>query len=258
VISANSNDINFTYLGLADVDKPVNDSLAGEWAANRALTTATAPTAPESYECHVRQPDSTYSVDSTPDSDTRVPSWSPVLFFQLLLGACGLLFAAPATMIRAIFGDTNNGGHWHNTRLAILLGIIAVLSIKVMALDATVSADVYFCKPDMESAGPADFEWCSDTGTNRFVTNDENDFLPTSVTNINTKVCVGNGSYTCTKKGTVLVKSAAGQVIACTNVLYMPNCGKKLMPATQFIRKGCTLTLYTATTKSSCALKRGR
>jgi hypothetical protein len=157
-----------------------------------------------------------------------------------------LLFAVPFNLLKSIVGDTDNTGH--NTRLAVLLGVIALLSFKVMALPtlsaATISESVYLCKQDGGGAAFADFEWCADTGTNRFVTNDRADFIPTSITKINTEVAVGNGSFTCNIQGTVLVRNADGQTIACSNVLYMPNCGKKLMPATPFIRKGCNLTLY--------------
>ena len=152
----------------------------------------------------------------------------------------------PFTLLKGIVGDTTNSGH--NTRLAVLLTVIALLSFKVMAEPdltvATVSEAVYICKQDGGGAAYADFEWCSDTGTNRFVTNDRADFIPTSIMKISTKVAVGNGSYTCDQQGTVLIRSAAGQTIACSNVLYMPKCGKKLMPATPFVRKGCKLTLY--------------
>jgi hypothetical protein len=183
-------------------------------------------------------------VDAEPDVTNF--SWSPWLLLQLLCGLFILLITMPFTLMKNIIGDTANGGH--NTRLAFLLTIIAILSFKVMAEPdltvATISEAVYLCKQDGSNATHADFEWCSDTGTNRFVTNDRADFLPTSIVTIDTKVAVGNGSYTCTQQGTVLVQSAAGQTIACSNVLYMPNCGKKLMPATPFVRKGCNLTLY--------------
>jgi len=183
-------------------------------------------------------------VDAEPDLSKF---WSSLcLLLQLLCGLFVLLITMPFTLLKGVVGDTTNGGH--NARLAVLLGIIALLSFKVMAepdlTTATISEAVYICKQDNGGAAYADFEWCSDTGTNRFVTNDRTDFIPTSIVEINTKIAVGNGSYTCTQQGTVLVRSAAGQTIACSNVLYMPKCGKKLMPATPFVRKGCNLTLY--------------
>ena len=34
-----------------------------------------------------------------------------------------------------------------------------------------------------------------------------------------------------------------GHIIKCTDVLYLPKCAKKLMPASQFLQKGCTMNL---------------
>jgi hypothetical protein len=87
------------------------------------------------------------------------------------------------------------------------------------------------------------YEWCSDSGTNRFVTNDDTDFVPGSVVLIDTKVAVGGGNVTSPKTGTVLIRSRDHKhILTCKDVLYIPECSKKLMPACQFIRKGCELT----------------
>ena len=60
---------------------------------------------------------------------------------------------------------------------------------------------------------------------------------------INTKVAVGGGHVVSNITGTVTIRSLDHKhVIHCENVLFIPQCGKKLMPASQFIRKGCTLT----------------
>ena len=148
--------------------------------------------------------------------DVHKFSWSPYLFLQLLAGLFILLVTAPFNLLKGVIGDTSNTGH--NTRLAVLLGIVALLSFKAMALPAlsaaTISESVYLCKQDGGSAAFADFEWCADTGTNRFVTNDRADFIPTSITKINTEVQVGNGSFTCNIQGTVLVRNPDGQTIA--------------------------------------------
>ena len=87
------------------------------------------------------------------------------------------------------------------------------------------------------------YEWCSDTGTNRFVTNDDNDFVKSTVKHTNTKVAVGGGSVVSRKTGTVVIRSLDHKhIIHCKDVLYIPECGKKLIPAFQFVRKGCKLT----------------
>ena len=132
---------------------------------------------------------------------------------------------------------------WRQLPLAIALCVIAYLVWPVQA-SATISESVYLCNQDHGSAAFTDFEWCADTGTNRFVTNDRTDFVPSSIVTISTKVLVGNGSYTCTTQGTVLIRNPAGKIIECHNTLYMPHCSTKLLPATPFVRKGCIFTLF--------------
>ena len=86
-------------------------------------------------------------------------------------------------------------------------------------------------------------EWCSDSGTNRFVTNNASDFVPSTVRYVNTKVAVGGGYVMSRQVGTVSVRSLDhNHVVHCENVLFIPECGKKLMPASAFVRKGCSLT----------------
>ena len=89
---------------------------------------------------------------------------------------------------------------------------------------------------------PVELEWCSDSGTNRFVTNDERDFVPGTVLYHDTVVSVGGGNVTSPMQGTVLVKSLDhDQVISCTNVLLIRQCAKKLMPVSTFTAKGCKI-----------------
>ena len=72
-----------------------------------------------------------------------------------------------------------------------------------------------------------DFEWCCDSGTNRFVTNDSNDFLPGTIKTVPTIVAVGGGKVTSPCSGTVIVESLDyGWTIQCDNVLFIPECGK--------------------------------
>jgi hypothetical protein len=131
--------------------------------------------------------------------------------------------------VKSILTLFGNDAQAHNAPLAILITIIAVLSFKVMAVSNT---DPF-----------QHFEWVADTGTNRFVTNTLSDFIPSSIREISTPVNVGNGRYVVKKEGTVVVRTPNGNTIACKRVLYMPKCGKKLMPATSFVRQGCTIIL---------------
>ena len=88
-----------------------------------------------------------------------------------------------------------------------------------------------------------DFEWCIDSGCNRFVTNDMHDFIPGSVKYSATNVSVGNGNTVSPCTGSVVIHSIPHNIdIQCDNVLFMPKCRKKLIPATPFVRKKYTLT----------------
>jgi len=87
-------------------------------------------------------------------------------------------------------------------------------------------------------------EWCSDSGTNRFVTNDMADFVPGSVVSTSTTVSVGSGNTSAPCYGDVMVQSTLnGSTVLCKNVLYLPDCPKKLMPCSPFVKKGCSYTL---------------
>ena len=90
------------------------------------------------------------------------------------------------------------------------------------------------------------FEWLADPGTNRFVTNDINDFMPGTVIYSPLNVSVGGGTTNSPCSGSVLVFSLDHNItIRCDEVILLPKCAKKLMPAYQFTKKGCTLEFAT-------------
>ena len=142
----------------------------------------------------------------------------------------------------------------HGAGLSVVATIIAVgiLWFSIAAAMATptdfVNTSMYHGRASVFAGSTnhepieAGYEWCSDSGTNRFVTNDEDDFVPGSIKQITTIVAVGGGNVTSTKSGTVIVQSLdRNRTITCNNVLLMPNCAKKLMPASTFVKKGCSL-----------------
>ena len=74
-----------------------------------------------------------------------------------------------------------------------------------------------------------DFEWCIDSGCNRFVTNDMHDFIPGSVKHNSTNVSVGNGNTISPCTGSVVIHSIPHDTnIQCDNVLFMPQCKKEI------------------------------
>ena len=134
-------------------------------------------------------------------------------------------------------------------RVVALLVILAALSYTALARPtvpgefASIQASSFVSNSD-DIQPSLDHEWCSDSGTNRFVTNDINDFVSGTVSTVPTIVAVGGGNVTSPCYGTVIVESLDhGCTMQCMDVLYIPECGKKLMPASPFIRKGCSLVL---------------
>ena len=105
---------------------------------------------------------------------------------------------------------------------------------------ARVSASVYLSQDTTDgSSRPARYQWCADSGANRFVTNDDRDFEPGTVSTVSINVSVGGGNIVATKTGSVLVYSPVhDHMIRCEDVLFLPSCSTKLMPVSKFARKG--------------------
>lgn len=101
-----------------------------------------------------------------------------------------------------------------------------------------------YLNTDGTATVPDQYQWCADTGTNRFVTNDINDYLPDSIRHNREDVAVGGGVVTSPCVGTVRVRSLDyNHVVECNNVLFLPTCAKKLMPAYQFLNQNCEMIL---------------
>ena len=113
--------------------------------------------------------------------------------------------------------------------------------------NASVSSSVYMSSANSSGSNlrrPARFQWCADSGANRFVTNDASDFQPESVRIISTTVSVGGGTTEATKQGDVLIYSPThDHMIRCSDVLFLPNCATKIMPVSAFARKGCAFSI---------------
>ena len=63
-------------------------------------------------------------------------------------------------------------------------------------------------------------KWIVDSGCNRFVTNDINDFVPGTIHHSATNVAVGSGTTSSPCSGTVLLKGrASGITVSCQHVL---------------------------------------
>lgn len=182
--------------------------------------------------------DYTYMISGEPKQEQQAIATGCIwaVLVAIFAVVCGFV-CAPYRCASYIANDDGARGY----RTTILMCIFGFLVYKAVAAQpaATVSAAAYTV------ADSSDFEWCCDTGTNRFVTNDFNDFRPGSTQHVNTVVAVGSGTVTVKCQGTVHVQNpTTGVTIACTHVLYMPTCAKKLMPAQPFLKQGCSISLH--------------
>ena len=121
------------------------------------------------------------------------------------------------------------------------LVIAALMSYSFAATTPFVRTASYY-NDDAGVDERVDLQWVADTGTNRFVTNEIEDFIPGTVVYNKTKVAVGGGETISPCSGSVLVFSLDHDVtIRCDEVILLPQCARKLMPAHQFTKKGCIL-----------------
>ena len=180
------------------------------------------------------QPDHVFSASASTMFEPRPTGLAPclsalvALLVSALLVLQGLFLRLSKTSILAV--------------VIVLLGCYVTLAGGTTT-GSTLSAAAY--NGSTRHAGPSAerYEWCADTGTNRFVTNNPSDFVPGSVRHVTTVVAVGSGRVTSPACGDVFVHSPDHDVlIRCTDVLLLPDCETKLMPATPFTRAGCSIT----------------
>ncbi len=171
--------------------------------------------------------DDEYSVDK----QISVAAALSVLFWALM----STIFWAPKTLVSSLLSTPRP------ILLALVVGLLTAWA-SIGSDGAQVNPKVYY-----NTAGKwnPEKEWCSDSGTNRFVTNDVGDFIPGSIKRQSNVVSVGNGKAVSPMVGDVLIKSLDyGTIIRCTDVLLLPNCGAKLMPNSPFVRRGCEVRMY--------------
>ena len=71
--------------------------------------------------------------------------------------------------------------------------------------------------------------WIADSGCNQLVTNDRSDFFLGTTHTANDAISVGSGAMTCKLRGLVVLETRYG-LLAFPDALYLPDCGRKLIP----------------------------
>ena len=125
-------------------------------------------------------------------------------------------------------------------KIPIILLLVALVAVKACGTPsgATVLASSFF---NSTSANPN--EICSDSGTNRWVTHDMNDYIPGTIVYQTTKVAVGNGYTTSPCYGMmVIVDPKVGVPVGNEKALFLPLCSKKLVPASDLVKLGYSVT----------------
>ena len=171
-----------------------------------------------------------------------------------------LLFVLPSFVIYKVWAATDRAATsiTKSYKPLVLLLLLLACTVQILgcswsSVDAhtaynTIESSLYFNRDSntgkRNDKRTTDYEWCADSGTNRFVTNDMLDFVTDSVIHSTTTVAVGSGNVTSPLSGTVLVESLDHScLVECRDVLYLPSCGKKLMPVSTFVSKGSSLII---------------
>ena len=187
----------------------------------------------------------------TPSANQSCNSWSLVklilAIFSSILGAAVCVVEATGAGLRKITRGVFEIPQQHCI-LFCMLGLVAYAYANInTSTKAYVPTSVYLGETDSKLRGvlPAhEYEWCVDSGANRFITNNSNDFLPHSIEMVDTTVAVGGGNTISPMRGTVLVQSLDhNATYAFNNVLLLPDCSKKLIPPVAFTKQGCKITL---------------
>lgn len=170
----------------------------------------------------------------------------------------GSVLSGAQSILPPFFSDLDGNRNYPRQRgwdLRSISRLCIVTMVAILAWNATASdvdlptampsiSDECFSALDEGSTTEANFEWCVDTGTSRFITNDLNDFVPGTVKQIVTELSVAGGTTTSKCQGTVHIYSPdSNETISCSDVLYLPQCGKKLMPIRQFVNKNCSFQI---------------
>ena len=200
-----------------------------------------------------RDPDFVFYADDACQSDSESQTVdqdatpNPINAITAIMAALWLMMYTP---LRALAGNAARFPGKTTAAVLLALSLLIVLSDGARPASqggARIRSEAYYAS---NQTAPTTlrfqnkFEWCCDTGTNRFVTNDLADFIPDSINYTPTVVAVGGGNISSSCTGAVLIKSlTTDALIKCNDVLYMPHCRKKLMPASPFLRQGCSLQL---------------
>ena len=255
----------------------IKDQKSSDKAATEKATVHTvdsdSPGGKSTYPAYDKYEHSVFSLQTNQDCPEEAPAdlqfeprtwkvWVQAILVIVALGAWLLdswsenqeLPPAPVTIPSALLGSMMTGTSrsvvFFSAILLFVLTGLASAAQTPLGHEPVINAECFSVGGSSSASCAKGYEWCSDSGTNRFVTNDVSDFVPSTIVDIDTTVAVGGGTVVSHQSGTVMVKSLDfDHIIHCKDVLYMPTCGKKLMPAHQFIKKRSLS--HTRTTQST-------
>ena len=159
--------------------------------------------------------------EELPDDEKNQAAPSPLAILYFALISAILYFG------QAIFGLRRILNTMISWQAVIFLCVVATLaSYAIGAPSPHVRASSYF-NDGADSHAELNLQWVADTGTNRFVTNDMNDFIPGTVKQTSVNVAVGGGNTISPCSGSVLIRGLDHNVtIRCDDVILLPKCAR--------------------------------
>ena len=146
------------------------------------------------------------ALNGWPMTDHKMTTFAFVLAVFLVPFALltRLLTVGSTTFMSGVYSAINNK---MLVTFTVLLALLCYNAVEANSSNINIMPSLYLTDhPNSNKLDRKQYEWCSDTGTNRFVTNDDNDFVKSTVRHTNTKVAVGGGSIVSRKTGTVDTK----------------------------------------------------
>lgn len=194
---------------------------------------------PEVFACDHR------ATDPTSPGETKYSSAGPMFMICTLLVS---LFTTISRGANQAFNYILNS----EVKLVVVTLIVGVGTYHLAMSSAEpctkIDAHLYFNHDDscMKANVPLSDHHnkiCCDSGTNRFVTYELEDLVPNSIQWVKTRVGVGSGFTESPCYGSMVLKTPRRKrPMICQKTLFLPKCGKKLVPTFPFVTRGLSVS----------------